>query len=301
MASNFPAGTDNFNVPNSPGSTALSSAGSGSRNHVQHHRDLGDAIEAMQAEATLLVHSHNGSTARHGNKLLAANTHQSPDTDAAAGSLHHTLGPGANQAAPANHAGLPEFASTHTQADPRPVGSIFMTTVAGNPSGAPHNLGGTWVQITDVFLIGAGGAFTAGTTGGASTHTHSAPTVETKVDHTHSLGTSGAGGAHAHSLGATGNTDPSHSHSAGGASNTFSATTSAPVLYFGSPGSHTHSFVGQSSSNHGHSMGNTNTQPDHTHTFSTSGSGGSHAHTMTPSTPSHLPPWLAVYTWKRTA
>lgn len=300
MPSNFPAGTDNFNIPNSPGSTALSSAGTGSRNHVQHHRDLGDAIEAMQAEATLLVHSHNSSTARHGNKLLQANTHQSPDTDVAVGSLHHTLGVGALQAAPANHAGLPEFASTHTQVQPRPVNSIFMTTVAGNPSGAPHNLGGTWVQITDVFLIGAGGSFTAGTTGGVSTHTHSAPTVETKLDHTHSLGSTSVAGAHAHSLGATGATNPTHSHAAGGPSNTFTAYTDV-LGFYGSTGGHTHSFVGQDSSNHAHGMGGTNTQPDHSHTFSSSGSGGSHTHTMTPSTPSHLPPWLAVYTWKRTA
>ena len=34
------------------------------------------------------------------NKLTQANTHQSPDTDTATTSLHHTLGTGANQAAP---------------------------------------------------------------------------------------------------------------------------------------------------------------------------------------------------------
>lgn len=300
MPSNFPAGTDNFNVPNSPGSTALSASGTGSRNHVQHHRDLGDTLEAMQPEATLLVHSHNGSTARHGNKLLQVNTHQSPDTDLATGSLHHTLGVGALQAAPANHAGLPEFAGTHSVVQPRPVNSIFMTTVAGNPSGAPHNLGGTWVQIQDAFLIGAGGAFTAGTTGGVSTHTHSAPTVETKSNHVHTLGSSSSDGTHAHSLGATGATDPTHSHSAGGGGNAFSALTDV-LGFYGSQYGHTHSFVGQSSSNHAHSMGGTNTQPNHSHSFSSPGAAGGHVHTMTPSTPSHLPPWLAVYTWKRTA
>jgi hypothetical protein len=57
----------------------------------------------MQAEATLLVHSHDGSTARHGSKLLQANTHQTPDTDTGTGSLHHTLGTGANQSAAGNH------------------------------------------------------------------------------------------------------------------------------------------------------------------------------------------------------
>jgi len=37
------------------------------------------------------------------NKLNQANTHQSPDTDSLATSLHHTLGTGANQAAAGNH------------------------------------------------------------------------------------------------------------------------------------------------------------------------------------------------------
>lgn len=108
MATDFPGADDVFTEPSSPGTTALSSAGTGSRNHTQHHRDLGDAIEAMQAQATLLVHSHDGSTARHGSKLAQANTHQSPDTDTGTGSLHHTIGTGANQAAAGNH--------THTQA-----------------------------------------------------------------------------------------------------------------------------------------------------------------------------------------
>lgn len=103
MATNFPGSNDIFTEPASPGSTALSSAGSGSRNHTQHHRDTGDAIEAMQAEATLLVHSHDGATARHGSKLSQSNTHQSPDTDTGPTSIHHTLGMGANQAAAGNH------------------------------------------------------------------------------------------------------------------------------------------------------------------------------------------------------
>lgn len=108
MATNFPDSNDVFTEPSSPGSTALSSAGTASRNHPQHHRDYGDAIEAMQAQATLLAHSHDGSTARHGSKLAQANTHESPDTDASTSALHHTLGTGAFQAAAGNH--------THTQA-----------------------------------------------------------------------------------------------------------------------------------------------------------------------------------------
>lgn len=109
MATEFPTSNDVFTEPSSPGSTALSSAGTGSRNHTQHHRDYGDAIEAMQAQATRLAHSHDGSTARHGSKLAQAVTHETPDTDALTTSLHHTLGTGNTQAAAGNH--------THTQAN----------------------------------------------------------------------------------------------------------------------------------------------------------------------------------------
>ena len=70
--------------------------------------DLGDAIEAMQTEATVLAHTHDGSGSRNGSKLAQANTHQSADTDTGPTSLHHTLGTGANQGAAGNH--------THTQA-----------------------------------------------------------------------------------------------------------------------------------------------------------------------------------------
>jgi len=46
-------------------------------------------------------HAHNATDAQ---KLTQANSHQSPDTDSAAGSLHHTVGTGATQAAAGNHA-----------------------------------------------------------------------------------------------------------------------------------------------------------------------------------------------------
>ena len=45
-------------------------------------------------------HSHGGSPTQ---KLVQANTHESPDTDSGTSSLHHTIGAGANQAAAGNH------------------------------------------------------------------------------------------------------------------------------------------------------------------------------------------------------
>jgi hypothetical protein len=47
-------------------------------------------------------HTH-ATTGLQAGQLAQANTHQSPDTDSAAGSLHHTVGAGATQAAAGNH------------------------------------------------------------------------------------------------------------------------------------------------------------------------------------------------------
>lgn len=110
MPSNYPnganGGRDTFNEPSSPEFTPLSSAGQyGTRNHVEHHRDLGDAIEAVQIFAARKEHDHSGDSSDplKGPKLSQANTHQNADTDSSASAIHHTLGPGANQAAPGNH------------------------------------------------------------------------------------------------------------------------------------------------------------------------------------------------------
>lgn len=49
-----------------------------------------------------------------------------------------------------------------------PVGSIYMSTVNVNPATL---FGGTWEQLEDRFLLGAGTNYTAGDTGGEATHT----------------------------------------------------------------------------------------------------------------------------------
>lgn len=106
MATLYPSGRDEFGEPGSPDQTPLSSAGTSTRNHVEHHRDLGDAVEALQEHSTTTVHDHSGTPDSHGNvtpKLKQAHTHEEVDTDASPGALHHTLGTGANQAAPGNH------------------------------------------------------------------------------------------------------------------------------------------------------------------------------------------------------
>jgi hypothetical protein len=102
VVTTYPGTADTFNVPSSPTTTPLSSAGTGTRNHVSHHRDLGDAVMAIQNNVTQITHTHD-STGLNGPKLDQANTHQNVDTDVAANSLHHTLGIGATQAAAGSH------------------------------------------------------------------------------------------------------------------------------------------------------------------------------------------------------
>lgn len=63
-----------------------------------------------------------------------------------------------------------------------PVGSIYMSTVNVNPATL---FGGTWEQLEDRFLLGAGTTYTAGDTGGEVEHTL---TVNEMPSHTHDQG-----------------------------------------------------------------------------------------------------------------
>lgn len=62
-----------------------------------------------------------------------------------------------------------------------PVGSIYMSTVNANPATL---FGGTWEQLEDRFLLGAGTTYTAGDTGGEAEHTL---TVDEMPSHSHNL------------------------------------------------------------------------------------------------------------------
>lgn len=62
-----------------------------------------------------------------------------------------------------------------------PIGSIFMSVNSTNPS---TYLGGTWEQLKDRFLLGAGDDYNAGSTGGEATHTL---TIEEMPSHNHDV------------------------------------------------------------------------------------------------------------------
>lgn len=49
-----------------------------------------------------------------------------------------------------------------------PIGSIYMSVNSTNPSTL---FGGTWAQLEDRFLLGAGSTYKAGATGGEASHT----------------------------------------------------------------------------------------------------------------------------------
>ena len=66
-----------------------------------------------------------------------------------------------------------------------PVGSIYMSANTTNPSVL---FGGTWTQLKDRFLLGAGDTYAVGTTGGEETHTL---TVAEMPSHNHDLAIEG--------------------------------------------------------------------------------------------------------------
>lgn len=62
-----------------------------------------------------------------------------------------------------------------------PVGSVYMSTNSTSPATL---VGGTWTQVKDMFLLGAGSSYAAGDTGGEVEHTL---TINEMPSHSHQL------------------------------------------------------------------------------------------------------------------
>lgn len=149
-----------------------------------------------------------------------------------------------------------------------PVGSIYLSVNSTNPGTI---FGGTWSQLKDRFLLGAGSTYSNGTTGGASAVTLTTSQIPA---HTHtftgSSATTSSAGSHTHKIGRDidGGSGSSrytvHSEGTSGADGTSST---------GSAGAHTHTLTAKG-------------------TNASTGGGGSH---------NNMPPYLVVYMWKRTA
>lgn len=144
-----------------------------------------------------------------------------------------------------------------------PIGSIYMSVNNVSPAVL---FGGTWEQLKDQFLIGAGNKYDLGASGGEET---SLLTIENLPSHNHSVNiTSQSSGEHTHTLpketwmntSGVGMMPKSGSYYAADKGNSYSTS---------SNGEHTHSVTGNTEN---------------------TGSGTAH---------NNMPPYLAVYMWKR--
>jgi hypothetical protein len=191
-----------------------------------------------------------------------------------------------------------------------------MSTVNVSPASF---FGGTWQAIEQGrMLMAAGSSWQAGTTGGAAYHTLTAAEMPA---HDHSA-VETAAGAHSHG----GSTHPAGNHYHTGTTSTSGAhhhgtwgekTTQgdAPFGYYDSTNNHWGSSGSLDTDN---ALFNTSTAGNHSHDFSTSWSGnhshslsidsaGAHTHAITIGKTgsgaafSILPPYIAVYMWRRTA
>lgn len=153
-----------------------------------------------------------------------------------------------------------------------PVGSIYMSVNNTSPATL---FGGTWVRIQDRFLLAAGSSYSAGSTGGEETHTlsknempaHTHTFTGTAASHTHDTFLRDANAADYASYRYMVDT-----YGTGAAANgwapTMSASTSKKRMRTGSA--------------------------SHTPSGTNANTGGGEAH-------NNMPPYLAVYVWKRTA
>lgn len=181
-----------------------------------------------------------------------------------------------------------------------PVGSIYMNVSNVDPAAL---FGGTWERIQGKFLLGASSGHAAGSSGGAESVTLTAAQLPA---HTHSIP------AHTHSVPNHQHTVPAHTHTATTAS---AGSHSHRVAHSKLAGSGTARWAAQSSSS-GNSYASSS-EGAHTHkvtvnskdAFSTTSSGscttgstsGTSGSTGSGNAVSIMPPFLAVYIWKRTA
>lgn len=185
-----------------------------------------------------------------------------------------------------------------------PVGSIYMST---NPTSPAVKFGGTWEQIKDRFLVSAGGNYTVNATGGSANaivpyHTHTFTGTEKNytsgnqsASHTHTTSVTPAGtisgGSHKHDI-FTKVVDIA----SGVGYTTVGLGYGKDQVIGTKDASHTHTFTGTAKN---YTSGNQSASHTHTTTITPAGT-NSYAGTSGNTTNANLPPYLAVYMWKRT-
>lgn len=143
-----------------------------------------------------------------------------------------------------------------------PIGAIYLSVTSTSPATL---FGGTWIQLQDRFLLGAGSTYINGNTGGEATHALSE--AEMPV-HDHSA-SSNSTGAHTHPI-------RYKALTANDGSYVCLRRTDSGDSYDG-----TDSDAANSAGSHSHTI-----------TIGSAGSGSAH---------NTMPPYLVVYMWKRTA
>ncbi|MBQ7030837.1 MAG: hypothetical protein IJN13_00500 [Bacilli bacterium] len=169
-----------------------------------------------------------------------------------------------------------------------PVGAIYISTNSTNPT---YLFGGSWKQLTDRFLIGAGSSYSVNSTGGSSSHTHSGPNhCHSGPNHCHS------GPSHTHPLGDNGYAKIHHNNSY-----FWSREIATPGWTDTSKmGSISGSTVSTNNSS-GTALGG-NTDAAGTGNTGYAGTGNtSYSGTGSTGSASTIPPYLAVYMWERTS
>lgn len=146
-----------------------------------------------------------------------------------------------------------------------PIGSIYISVNNVNPSTL---FGGTWTQLKDKFLIGTGDTYSNGTTGGASSIKYTP------------AGTNKNGAVQSHIL--TIDEIPSHNHTLRAKENPSGLGDGYVACAYGYDYKNSSIAINNAGGGKGHTHGFT--QP----TF-----------TGTQATLNTMPPYLAVYMWKR--
>ncbi len=198
-----------------------------------------------------------------------------------------------------------------------PVGSIYMSVNNSNPSTLFS--GTTWEQIEDKFLLGASSVnaasptYSGGDTGGNSTHTLTTDEIPSHShglnSHTHAYSKSSS--PTGQSTGNTGGTSistaqmPNHSHSFS-VNNIYMSSSDSSSTHIGWTSSNRVNYACYEKTIGGNGSGNSHSHSlnSHTHTVGTTSADTGGASGNTESTGggnafSIMPPYLAVYIWKR--
>lgn len=148
-----------------------------------------------------------------------------------------------------------------------PIGSIYMSVNSTNPSTL---FGGSWTRLQDTFLLAAGSSYAAGSTGGEASHTLSTAEIPA---HTHGSRLADA---------------RINLHGYGGGGNFINNVVNATGYDYNSNGFRSANQLTKQTGSDSYS----GFQIALAHTHDSVGGSGAH---------NNMPPYLAVYMWKRTA